>query len=180
MPYRLLVFFFVLLPFHIVAQIYEISSAKVTFHSSTAQEQIHASSEGLAGIIDMSKKKFAFKISLASFMGFNNSVQREHFNENYMESSIFPDATFTGKIVEDVDLSQDGDYRVRAKGKLKIHGIEQERIVYSRVLVADHKISVNATFTVPLADHNIKIPRVVTDKLATNINVSLTATFVPR
>ena len=108
-------------------------------------------------------------------MGFNSPLQREHFNENYMESEHYPEATFTGKIIEDVDLARDGEYDVRAKGKLNIHGMEQERIIKGHVVTKNGKISLHAEFTVSLADHNIKIPRVVYDKLAPDISVTVNA-----
>ena len=52
---------------------------------------------------------------MRSFQGFNSPLQKEHFNENYVESDKFPDASFKGKVIEDVDLSKDGTYEVRAK-----------------------------------------------------------------
>ena len=31
---------------------------------------------------------------------------KEHFNENYLESSKYPNATFVGKVIENVDFSK--------------------------------------------------------------------------
>ena len=113
-------------------------------------------------------------------MGFNSPLQREHFNENYMETNIFPEASFSGKIIEDIDFSRNGTYTVRAKGKLKIHGIVQDRIIKSNVTVKNGKMSLQSDFIVSLADHDIKIPRVVSEKLAPDINVSVKATLLPK
>ncbi len=161
-------------------QVYEVKNGTVRFNSEAPQELIHASSDQLAGIIDPVKKTFAFRVSIASFMGFNSPLQREHFNENYMESSLYPEAFFRGKIIEDVDLTADGEYHVRTKGKLKIHGLEQERIIRAIVTTRDGKMSVRSDFEVFLADYNIKIPRVVNEKLSPKIDVSVTATLAPR
>ena len=46
-----------------------------------------------------------------------------------METELFPNSTFKGKIIEEVDLSVPGEYKIRAKGKLNIHGVEIDRIV---------------------------------------------------
>jgi len=60
-------------------------------------------------------------------------LQKEHFNENYLESDKYPEASFKGKIIEDIDLDKDGEYEVRAKGELTIHGIMQERIIKANI-----------------------------------------------
>ncbi len=53
---------------------------------------------------------------MESFQGFNSTLQREHFNENYIESDKYPEARFSGKVIEDIDFSKDGTYIIRAKG----------------------------------------------------------------
>ena len=160
-------------------EIYELSESKVEFHSEAPQELISAVSTNMKGAIDVSKKSFAFKIGIASFMGFNSPLQREHFNESYMESNIFPEAAFSGKIIEDVDFSIDGVYSVRAKGKLKIHGIEKERIIKALVTVKGKAIYITSNFMEALSEHNIRIPRVVSEKLAPDISVSVKASLSP-
>lgn len=117
---------------------------------------------------------------IAGFQGFNNPLQKEHFNESYMESSLFPEAIYIGRIIEDVDLTRDGTYYVRAKGKMKIHGIEREKIVKAKIIVKDKTLFVTGNFVVPLIEHNIKVPRVVYDKVAQEIDVSIVATLEPR
>ena len=159
--------------------IYKLKSGNVVFYSHSSQELIHASSNQLRGAIDLRKKTFAFKLSIVSFVGFNSELQREHFNENYMETSIFPDATYVGKIIEDIDMLKDGAYDVRTKGKLKIHGVEQERIIKSHITCKDGTITIQSDFNVLLSDYNIKIPRVVDNKISNNINVSVDAIFAP-
>lgn len=170
----------VITPLLSVAQLYEVSSGSVSFNSKAPKELIHASSNNIKGYIDVQKRIFAFKLDIGSFNGFNSPLQREHFNENYMESGIFPQAVYFGKIIEDADVTKDGIYKVRAKGKLKIHGVEQERIINSVVETKGGKIFVKSDFVVPLADHNIKIPRIVYEKLASDINVTVNATLVPK
>ncbi len=159
--------------------IYEVKRGKVNFHSEAPQELISAESADVKGVVDISKKAFAFKISIPSFLGFNSPLQREHFNENYMESNIFPEATFRGKVIEDIDYTKEGVYTVRAKGKLSIHGIEKERIIKSQITIKSGSMRIKSDFTVLLSDHDIKIPRVVSEKLAQEIQVSLTADLKP-
>lgn len=161
------------------ADIYEVKAGDVHFFSEAPRELISASSKRLAGALDTKKKTFAFKIDISSFVGFNNPLQRGHFNENYMESNLYQTATYKGKIIEDVDFSKDGNYEVRTKGKLNIHGVEQERIIKVLLSVKKGKIAFKSDFTVMLTDHNIKIPRVVNDKLSPEIKVTVAASLQP-
>jgi len=159
--------------------IYSAKDGVVHFHSNAPHELIRASSDKLECVLDAGKKQFAFRLSIRSFIGFNSPLQREHFNENYMESEHYPEATFSGKIIEDADLSKDGERDVRAKGKMYIHGIEQERIIKGHVSTKNGRITLHADFVIALADHNIKIPRVVYDKLAPDISVTVDAVLKP-
>lgn len=154
---------------------YKVTRGSISFRSDAPLELIKASSERLEGLFDIASKKFAFRIKTSSFEGFNTDLQREHFNENYMESSKFPYASFDGKVIEDIDYSQPGTYNIRAKGKLSVHGVDQERIIRVDVVVKDKKITAKSAFTVLLADHNITIPKVVHEKLASEIKVEVKA-----
>ncbi len=162
------------------SEVYEVSKGDIHFHSNAPQELIKAASAYLSGIVDVKNRTFFFKISIASFIGFNSPLQKEHFNENYLESDVFPFATFSGKIIEEIDLSKNGAYDIRAKGKMTIHGVEEQRLIKCHLLCKNGVISVQSDFTVLLADHNIKIPRIVSDKLSPEINVSVNAVLIKK
>lgn len=154
-------------------KLFTVKSGKIAFESEAPFEIIKASSSEVQGLLDIEKKQFAFRVRMETFKGFNSALQREHFNENYIESDKFPEATFSGKVIEDVDLSKEGEYEVRAKGNFAIHGIAQERIIKSKVTVKSDKITIKSEFTVLLTDHNIPIPKVVKDKLSSEIKVQV-------
>lgn len=153
--------------------VYRVQKSTITFNSDAPNELIKATSKKLKGLVNSGKKQFAFKVDVVSFEGFNSPLQREHFNENYMESFRYPDMSFSGKIIEDVDLSKDGKYTIRAKGELNIHGVGRDRIIYADVVSKNGIIEVVSDFRVALADHDIKIPRVVNDKLATEVYINV-------
>jgi polyisoprenoid-binding protein YceI len=155
--------------------IYAINSGIAHFRSDAPLEMIEAESKELKGLIDFEQETFAFSISINSFRGFNSALQREHFNENYMETEKFARATFAGKLIEKIDISQPGQYTVRAKGKLNIHGVEQERIIPVTLTIQNQQILIHSTFNVILQDHNIAIPKVVQQKIADTIIVHITA-----
>lgn len=160
--------------------LFHATDAKISFRSEAPMELIRASSNNLVGLLDTAKKNFSFRVPISSFEGFNSRTQREHFNENYMQTEKYPEASFKGKIIEDIRLSEEGSYTVRAKGWLNIHGVEKERIIKTELTVKNNVIAVKSNFTVLLSDHNIPIPKVVYQKLANEIKVEVNTTLQPR
>lgn len=152
-----------------------ITQGTVSFMSDAPLERITATSKALKGVVETMTNTFAFTIDIASFQGFNSPLQRVHFNENYMESGDYPLATFAGKFIEDIDLTVNGTYELRVKGKLNIHGVEKERIIKSTILIEDGTMHITSTFTVLLEDHEIRIPKVVLQKIAKVVNVEVSA-----
>ena len=114
---------------------------------------------------------------MRSFQGFNSALQQEHYNENYLETREYPHASFSGKIIEKVDYEKDGNYQIRAKGKLVVHGVEQERIIKSTLQIKEGQLVVQSKFTILLEDHNINIPKIVHQKIAEQIIVDVKANF---
>jgi polyisoprenoid-binding protein YceI len=159
---------------------YSTQNAVLGFTSEAELELIKAASGQARGLIDPSTNQFAFAVEISSFKGFNSALQREHFNEKYMESEKFPKASFSGKIIEHIDFSKDGSYEVRAKGDLDIHGVKQMRIIKGKITVNNGALYVVAQFTVPLSDHNISIPTIVSQKIATEIQVQFEASLTPQ
>jgi len=148
-------------------------NGEVSFSSNAKLELINASSNKIKGIIEPATGNFAFVVTIQSFEGFNSNLQREHFNEKYMETDKYYDATFSGKIIETIDFTKDGVYDVRAKGNLVIHGKKQARIIPGKIQIEKGVLKINSNFTIPLADHDIKVPQLVTEKIATEIIVKL-------
>ena len=169
----------ILLPCPTAAQkhVYSTPNGSISFVSDAPLEIITASSKKMEGIIDADAMIFAFSVPVQSFEGFNNGLQQEHFYENYMESDKYPEATFSGKIIEQVNLTQPGTYEVRAKGQLKIHGITKERILKTEVVSNGTTLKVKADFLVPLTDHQIEVPRIVNQKIAQEIAVNVQASL---
>lgn len=153
--------------------VFRTNAGKVMFLSAAPLEKIKANSSKLYGVIDPARRMFNFAVPISSFDGFNSPLQKEHFNENYLESQKIPKAYFKGKIIEEVDLLKDGTYNVRAKGMLNIHGIEKEYIIKSKIISSSKKINIESNFNVMLKDFGIKIPKVVNQKIAEEIAVSI-------
>jgi YceI-like domain len=161
-------------------QDYKVKTGNISFRSDAPLELIKAQSTELKGLLVPAKKQFAFIVNIKSFKGFNSPLQQEHFNENYLESNKYATASFEGKIIEDIDFTKDGVYAVRAKGNLTIHGVVQERIIKSELSIKNNNVSIKSNFTVLLNDHNIPIPKVVNEKLASEIKVDIKADLITK
>lgn len=97
-----------------------------------------------------------------------------------MESEKFTSSTFAGKINEVIDYTKDGTYDVTVTGKLKIHGVEQVKTINGKVIVKGQTIQLISNFKVKVADHNIEIPKLVTAKIAEEIEVTVDAILLPK
>jgi len=152
-------------------------SGQISFFSKAPLESIEAGNKNVTCVLDTKTGQLQFVVLMKGFE-FKKALMQEHFNEKYMESERFPAASFSGKIIEDLDLTKDGTYEVRAKGDLEIHGVKQIRIIKSKLTVSKGKVSIDTNFTVPLSDHNITIPKIVGQKIATEIEVFFSSTMV--
>lgn len=90
-------------------------NGKVEFVSEAPLEIIKASSSALKGAIDLDKQTFVFVLENQTFTGFNSALQQEHFYENYMETAKYPKTTFTGRIIEPLNIVHGTTQIVRAK-----------------------------------------------------------------
>lgn len=155
--------------------VFKCENGKINLRSDASLELIQARTNKLRGVIDPNNQTFAWSVEVRYFEGFNSPLQREHFNENYMESDQYPKASFSGKIIEKTDFRQGGVQIIRAKGKLNIHGVEQERIIKCQIENKGGKLYITTEFTVAVADHNITIPKIVHQKIAEEISIKVEA-----
>jgi len=174
MKYRLLLILICVYSIN-YGQIYTTINGEVQFISDAPLEVIEASSNQMQGVLDIAMKGFAFKMYIKSFEGFNNPLQQVHFYENYMEANEYPIASFKGKILESITPEK---RNYRAKGIMEIHGKSVERIINVNLMIAENYVTYDAKFTVPLADHDIKLPRIVYQKIAEEIIVSIEGKLV--
>ncbi len=149
---------------------------KVNIFSSTPLEDIKAQATNGVSVIVPKTKQVIFQIPIKGFT-FSRSLMQEHFNESYMESDKYPTATFKGNLAEDVDFKNDGVYNVNVKGALNMHGITKDRTIKGVITVKNGKVSINSSFDVACADHDIKIPSLVFKKIAEVISVTVSGNY---
>jgi len=161
------------------SKIYATSQGSITFFSSAPLEDIEAKNGKVISLINISNNEIVVRVPIKQFL-FRNSLMQEHFNENYMESERYPHATFKGKINEIIDFGKPGTYDVSSTGVLNIHGVNQKRTLKGRLIITNPGMTLTTRFDVLLADHKIKIPRIVFNKIAEKIAVTTNFTYSPQ
>jgi polyisoprenoid-binding protein YceI len=153
------------------AQKFISEKSKVIFFSEAVLENITATNAKASGIVDLSSQEFAFSIPIKDFQ-FEKSLMKEHFNEKYMESEKFPKGTFTGKMTG-FNNSSTEPQTVVAKGKLTIHGVTREVEITGTIRkIKSSSLSISAKFPIKLTDYNIKIPELLWQKVAEQVEVT--------
>jgi hypothetical protein len=156
-------------------QRYFVKESTVVFLSEAPLERIKAVSHELKGVLDPDTRSLAFSVVNRSFKGFNSTLQREHFNESYMESDKYPQCTFTGKIVDEVNFYGEGTFQVRVKGILTVKGVGREQIIKGSLQIEGDEIRIRCNFPIALADHQIRVPKLVYQKIAPEVLITVDA-----
>lgn len=151
--------------------LYKAKSTKVDFFSEAPLENISAVNTGCASLINTKTREVAVVVPIKLFE-FEKDLMREHFNENYMESDKYKNASFKGKINEEVDFTKEGTYELSATGAFNIHGVEKQRTLKGTMKVTKKGLELDAKFMVKLEDHDIEIPKIVFEKIAEEVEVT--------
>lgn len=173
-----IVLILVLLAHSAMAQKYTLEKSKVVFFSDAAIEDIRAENSKTLSIYNHATGEVAFSIPITEFQ-FENSTMQEHFNEKYMESEKHPKATFQGKF-STINIDADQPQTVTAAGKLTIHGVTQEVEIPGTISRTSQNLVAKAIFMIKLADYNIKIPQLLWQKIAEQVEVTVEFTYKPQ
>jgi polyisoprenoid-binding protein YceI len=157
---------------------YFTKDAKINFNSSTPLEDIIAESNQATTLIDIDKNEIVFSV-LTTSLKFRRALMEEHFNENYMESSKFPKAKFSGKIITPVDWKSDKPVISDVKGELSMHGVTKEVIVKAKIIPGKNMINASTELKITPEMFNIAIPSAVRDKIAKEVTIKIEANYVP-
>jgi polyisoprenoid-binding protein YceI len=162
------------------AQLYRVKkdASSISFHSKTSMEDIEAVNKNPNGAIKVETGDVQFVVTMTSFK-FKAALMEEHFNENYMESAKYPQGTFKGKLNEKLDLSKDGENKVTVTGKMTMHGVTKDATMEGTITKKGTELIVKSAFKIKLVDYDIKVPTVVTAKIAEIIDVNVDCVMEP-
>lgn len=155
-------------------------NAQKVYHSVTSEVNFNAGKKIAA---ESKTSKFIYRTSDNALVGlitikdfvFPNSLMQEHFNENYLESDTYPNASFSGKLIDfNIDEVGINEKKYEAKGVMTIHGVEKEVMLPVYVLKNDKGgLKLKSDFKVLLKDYKIKIPKVVFVEIAQQASVNI-------
>ncbi|MGS2764662.1 YceI family protein [Sinomicrobium sp. M5D2P9] len=151
---------------------------EISFYSHTPVEDIQAENKQVLSIIDLSSGEVAISILMKSFV-FEKALMQEHFNENYVESDKFPKATFTGKIYNLKEVLSGDNHVAEVKGKLTIHGITKPVEIEAKTDMEGDTVTLKGKFMITVADYDIKIPAIVRNNIAREVEVSFKLKHLP-
>jgi len=171
-----IILFFLFLPL-IGRDIYFTRSGEVSFFSSTPIYDIQAVNNQMTCVLDMSTGNVSFRIPILGF-NFPNGLMQEHFNENYMESDIYPNASFKGKINEWSELKlSEKPQEVILNGTMTIHGVSNTVSEKGIIFKKNKDVIGKSKFQIKVADYNIEIPKLVREKIAKVVDVDTQLTL---
>jgi polyisoprenoid-binding protein YceI len=157
-----------------IGQLLRSKESKITFFSEALLENITATSTKAKAVVDIEHKEIAIKINMTSFE-FPNKLMQEHFNENYLESDKYPQATFTGNLTRVLNWSAPFNTTASISGVLTIHGVSKMEIVEGKIIndPSRNTIIFESSFPITVKDFNIKVPTLVFTKIAEVVNVKI-------
>ena len=136
-------------------------------------EEVAAKNESVTAILNTENGDFA-ALALVKAFRFKNALMEEHFNENYAESDSYPKATFKGKIENfDFNTLSEIESSLTIDGSLTFHGVTNEiKGISLTIKMVNEKIILLGSFKVLVSDFDIKIPKVVQNKLSDEVSVT--------
>ncbi len=154
------------------AQKYSSKTGKLTFEASVPLfDDIYAQDDTNLVILNADTGEMA-SVSVVKNFHFKTKLMEEHFNESYAESAKFPKTTFKGKIVGfDKSKLTASPQKYTVQGTLNFHGVDKAITSAASLYVKDGKIYMQGSFVAKPADYKVTIPKVVTKKIAENVNV---------
>jgi len=154
------------------AQRYLTKTGHIWFHSEAPLETIEAHNHQVNAVLDTKSGAIVFKVLMKSFV-FKKALMQEHFNENYVESNKYPNATFRGKVtnIEEIDFKKAGTSAANIEGELSIHGVTKPVKATGTFAVQKGTVHGTSVFTIKIADYNISIPGAAAGKIAEKVDV---------
>lgn len=169
---------FVLVAQMAIGQKYFSKTGKISFNAQASLEKIEAQNTSASTVIDATTGAVEWGVLIQGFK-FEKALMQDHFNENYMESSIYPKAKFKGKIDNPaaVNFAKDGQYAVSITGQMEMHGVTKQLTIPASITVKSGAMSARSKFVVLLVDYKIEIPKLVADKISEKVTIEVMADY---
>lgn len=158
-------------------EVFDDRQGTMMFFSYTSVENIKAKNDQVWSRMDASTGEIAVSILMRAFK-FEKSLMEEHFNESYIESDLFPRASFEG-VIQDFDASVIGSQTRIVKGEFILRGTKKQLEFKVNINIIGDTISLEGEVEVMVKDYNIRIPSLLSPNIAKNIQVTFNFDYTP-
>lgn len=149
------------------AQILSFHHGEIEFYTASMVTDIEAVTENAGVRLDIQTGAIEVTIPVKSFV-FEYETMQEHFNEKYMESDKFPQATFKGKIKQDIS-NLTNEIEIVASGKMTIHGVTNEIQIKAKISKAEGYTLVKCKIPIVFKDYSVDDPSILTKSVAKEV-----------
>ncbi len=149
---------------------------QVTFFSHTDVENIEAVNNQTLCVLDIETGDIVLHILMKAFV-FENELMREHFNESYIESDLYPKATFRGKIVDFNPTESDTQVRM-IEGQFTLKDKTAPLAFKVKIDNTNDGYTMSGNAEVFIDDYTIKIPKLLSPNIAKSLDVSFNFEFI--
>ncbi|WP_240751526.1 YceI family protein [Flagellimonas onchidii] len=149
----------------------------MSFFSYTSVENIKAENNQVLGIVDLQTNEIAVSMLMNAFI-FEKALMREHFNESYVESDIYPKAIFEG-VISDFDPTLSGEQTRIIQGNFSMHGVTKQLEIKTKIERRERTYILSGTFETIVQDYKIKIPPLLAGNIAKTISVDFRFECLP-
>lgn len=140
-------------------------------------EEVKAKNENVTCVINLENGEISSTAYIKDFH-FKIALMEKHFNENYLESHNYPKAMFKGTI-EGFNLNIIGTSpkEFKLNGTLKVHGKSKKINTVAILKKTTDGLEIIVDFIVNSKDFNIKIPEILSMKVAETVNIKTHFSF---
>jgi polyisoprenoid-binding protein YceI len=153
------------------AQVLSFHHGEVEFYTETVMSDIEAVTKTADVKLDLQTGDFEATVNIQSFE-FEYETMQEHFNEKYMESDKFPQATFKGKILQNISNISE-EMEVDASGTMTIHSVSKEIKIKAKISKKQDYTVVECRIPIVFKDYNIDDPSILSKSVAKDVLIKV-------
>ena len=164
-----------------IAQTFVTRNGTVRFFSEAPLENIEAVNRQVSSALDAETGEFVFRVVMRSF-SFEKALMQQHFNDNFVESHKYPNATFQGQILDigEIDFNSDGEYEVTVEGDLTMKDVTRFISEQGILRIRNDNVIGESKFIVRPEEYNITIPSRFARNISQEIEVTVNVNLNPR
>lgn len=174
-----------LFPVYLSAQKYSTHTGRVSFTTLSVWDTITGTNNTVAALINAGSGTIEITVPVKEMtlrcprrISFSNEMA-DRFRNHYMEASKYPDAHYSGKIVniKAINFSKDDTYVIQTEGQLLIHGVSKRVIISGTLSVKGAQVIIAGQFKIKTATYNIQVPESIKKVYLKDVTVWVNCTL---